>query len=97
MERLRVWPYCPYLDDSCLLEDSTQALGPQVHEALLRFVTVAEDGAHVTLQRNQEGFSMQIVGPMRSGESGSVGLDDLKTLRHRLDRPPTRAAGKGPR
>ncbi len=54
------WPHCPYANRTCLLYDMAGTMGRNIHETLITFILAAEEGARLTLQRNRDGFTVQV-------------------------------------
>ena len=76
----RAWPYCEVLDGDCLVAETGRFLGGDVLVRLLEFAWTAEVGSRLTLQRNPDGYSVQVTGAVH--RAGSVpGLEDLRALR----------------
>ena len=79
------WPYCETFGDICPLHNLSEALGDDVLETLATFALASEPGARLVLQRNPEGFSTQVTGPVYRGSSGTEGLPRLRSLRKKLN------------
>ncbi len=80
------WPHCPALDATCLMVDCVESMGESVLDTLMAFVRGAEDGSRLILQRNRDGFTVQVTGAVQKGHTGTqMDIDDLRALRTRLD------------
>ena len=49
-------------DDVCLVYKIAQRMSPGLFEEFMSFISVAEEGSRLTLQRSRDGFSLQTVG-----------------------------------
>ncbi len=76
----REWPYCAAIAGDCLAYETGQQLGRGVYEMLAHFILGAEPGSRLTLQRNQDGFSVQITGSVYRAGRGTVELADLRAM-----------------
>ena len=64
--------------------EEQRLLGSNVIATLLNFIIEAEEGARATLQRNHEGFSIQVLQAVQRPGEGSLKLEDLQTWQKRL-------------
>jgi len=79
------WPYCPVLRGDCIVFDSPRLLGLDIYEALITFVLSAEAGSRLTLQKNKNGFTLQVTGAVYRSNERPSSASDLKLLRLKLD------------
>ncbi len=70
--------HCVYLDANCAVLDLAQRLGGNILTTFLLFVHSARPGDRLTLQRNRDGFSIQVTQGMR-GEQAQHGAGPLAT------------------
>ena len=73
------------VDDYVGMFTGRGGLGDDVLETLATFALASEPGARLVLQRNPEGFSTQVTGPVYRGSSGTEGLPRLRSLRKQLN------------
>ena len=63
-----------------------ETTGQDVLDTLMAFIRGGEDGSRLTLQRNRDGFTVQVTGAVQKGYSGNeVDIAGLRALRTRLD------------
>ena len=74
------WPECAQLGSVCLLIPMAESLGDNIRDSLITFILNAEEGSRLSLQRNREGFTLQITGPVVRTSKGSGDLSRLKEL-----------------
>ncbi len=74
------WPYCEFLDAQCLAHSLAQQLGTQPFTRLLNFVSMAEPGARLTLQRNHGGFTVQVTNAVVSAQGKRLDLEEFRQL-----------------
>ena len=79
------WPYCPVLRGECIVFDSPRLLGLDIYEALITFITSAEAGSRLTLQKNKNEFTLQVTGAVYRSNERPFNASDLKLLRLKLD------------
>ena len=92
----RPWPHCEAIGGICLAYSVGRCLGPEIATAVSEFIFNAREGARLTLQRNQEGFSFQVTGAVQRGAGEAFGLAEVKELHRRLDRLTNSRAGQRP-
>ena len=78
------WPHCPHLGDLCLLFDMSNSLGTNIRDILLGFIGDAEEGSRLTLQRNRDGFTAQVTGPVQRTSRDTVTLERLQALQIKM-------------
>ena len=72
---------------NCLLLSCVNTMGQGILYKLLAFIQAGEDGSRLTLQKNRQGFTLQITGAVQVGHaSGRVDPTDLRALQERLER-----------
>ena len=59
------WPSCPYTGQDCIFQNLSQLLGANILGSLLSFILTTGEGTRLTLQRNKEGFTLQVTGPLQ--------------------------------
>ena len=79
------WPHCASIGGTCLAYEMGQAVGEVVESALLTFMVSADDGSRLTLQKNRDGFTVQVTGAVGRATGGTFGLPEVQALRKRLD------------
>ena len=79
------WPNCPYANSVCLLYELARTMGRNIHETLLTFILTAKEGARLTLQRNREGFTVQVTRAVQKTNGHTVGPPGLWALDPRLE------------
>ena len=79
------WPHCPYANSVCLLYELAQTMGCNIHDTLLTFILTAEEGARLTLQRNREGFTVQVTRAVQKTTVNPVSPPGLWALHPRLE------------
>lgn len=84
--RERPWPHCEAIGGRCLAYDVGCLLGLGIATAVSDFILTAQEGARLTLQRNQEGFTLQVTGAVQKGAGDGLDLAKVKELRRRLER-----------
>jgi len=89
----RPWPHCEAIGGTCLAYSVGRCLGPEIATAVSEFIFNAREGARLTLQRNQEGFSLQVTGAVQRGDGDAFDLAKVKELRRRLERLASPGAG----
>ena len=84
------WPNCPNIADVCPVYNMAKALGTDVQNILINFISEAEDGSRLTLQKNQTGFTIQVTGAVKRGSENGKTLDiaSLRSIGHKLNREP---------
>ena len=92
----RPWPHCEAIGEMCLVYQVGRFLGPEIATAVSDFILTAQDGARLTLQRNHEGFTLQVTGAVQRGAGEAFGLAEVKELHRRLDRLTNSRAGQRP-
>ncbi len=72
---------------NCLLLSCVKAMGQDIFCGLLTFIQAGEEGSRLTLQKNRQGFTLQVTGAVQVGHtSGRVDPTDLRVLQERLER-----------
>lgn len=79
------WPFCPYIDGNCLGHDTSQRTGPATYDELMTFIWTAEEGSRLTLQKNRNGFSIQVTGALHRPPVDATDLAFLRDVRKTLD------------
>lgn len=79
------WPYCDVMDGNCLGYDMSQRTGRLTFQELLAFIWSAEEGARLTLQKNRDGFSLQVTGAIHRPPVEDTDLAFLRDVRNTLD------------
>ncbi len=79
------WPHCPYADRTCLLYDMAHSMGRNVHDTLVSFILAAEEGARLTLQRNRDGFTVQVTRAVQKTAKDPMNAPGLWALRPNLE------------
>ena len=79
------WPHCESLGGICPLYDMSALMGVSVFDAFMTFLWSAEPGARLTLQRNRDEFTLQITGAVQRSGGEVISLEQLKSIRARLD------------
>ena len=74
------WPECAHLGNVCLLIPMGESIGDNIRDSLIAFILNGEKGSRLTLQRNQEGFTLQVTGPVVRTSKPSGDLARLKEL-----------------
>lgn len=72
------WPVCPYTEQDCIFCNMAQLLGGNILDSLLRFILTADKGARLTLQRNGDGFTLQVTGPVQRTSDKTLTPPDLR-------------------
>ena len=79
------WPQCEILGDVCPLDSLAEVLGGDIVESIATFAVRGKPGARLVLQKNQDGFSIQVTKAVYRGTSDTAGLSSLHTLRGNLN------------
>ncbi len=79
------WPYCDIVGGNCLGYDMSQRTGRITFDELLAFIWTAEEGARLTLQKNRDGFSLQVTGAVHRPPVEDTDLAFLRDVRKTLD------------
>ena len=85
MPQQQGWPHCESIGGICPLYDLSALMDATVFEALITFLWSAEPGARLTLQKNRDEFTLQITGAVQRGGGAVNSLEQLKSIRARLD------------
>ena len=85
MSQQQGWPHCESLAGICPLYDLSALLGVSVFDAFMTFLWSAEPGARLTLQKNRDEFTLQVTGAVQRSGSEVISLEQLKSIRARLD------------
>lgn len=82
------WPNCPDVEDVCPIYSMARVLGTDVQSILVSFIGEADEGARLTLQKNQNGFTVQVTSAVKRGSESerTLDLDGLRSLDSKLDR-----------
>ena len=80
------WPHCAAIGGNCLAYEVGRIVGPEMASAMTDFIFAAREGARLVLQRNREGFTVQVTGEVQRGGRGTFDLAGVKELRRHLDR-----------
>lgn len=89
-------PECSLVGGTCPVFEMGQRLGQSVLSTLAAFIVGADEGARLTLQKNPQGFTIQVTGSViRAEEHGNrfFGLTEARGLREDLDQL-TRSQGE---
>ena len=81
MEGKSSWPYCVALDCECIVHKAAGRIGQDLLSQFLTFVRASEEGSRLILQRNKEGFTAQVTGPVRRGIGEDLSKEDVELLR----------------
>ena len=79
------WPYCAPLCGICLVHEAVEFLGNNKYESLMTFTLEAKPGSRLILQKNRDGFSVQVTGSVEREDKASPDLSQLRTLRQKLN------------
>ena len=80
------WPKCPVVGGNCVEYDLATLLGQSVNVILQEFIWNRAEGSRLTLQRNKQGFSVQVTGEVhRSEDQNITGVEQFKEFRRHLD------------
>ena len=79
------WPYCAMIEGTCLPYEMGQFLGGNIQSALLTFIFGAEQGARLILQKNHDGFTIQVTEAVQKATAEGFGLPEVRALRRRLE------------
>ena len=76
------WPACAYIGGlECVTHAFCRHLGPDISARVAEFVGNAEPGARLTLQKNKDGFTLQITSEViRDGRTDDVQLTRLANM-----------------
>jgi hypothetical protein len=86
------WPNCGFIDSICTAYQLADTIGPDIFQTIMSFALSARDGSRLTLQRNRNGFSAQVVGPVKRGALAPVDLESMKLLSREIDEATKEAA-----
>ena len=77
-----LWPSCAYIGGlECVAHAFGRHLGPDISARVAEFVGNAEPGARLTLQKNKDGFTLQITSEViRDGRTDDVQLTRLANM-----------------
>ena len=80
-------PICLAPNANCLLLNCVRTMGQGILYKLMTFIQAGEDGSRLTLQKNRQGFTLQVTGAVQEGHtSGHDDVTDLRALQERLQR-----------
>ncbi len=79
-----VWPRCVCTGGACLAFELAGQLGVPAAAEVLDFIAHAEPGARLTLQRNRDDITTQVVSPVRRADPGKITFETLAHLRRGL-------------
>ncbi len=77
-----LWPACAYIGGlECVAHAYGRHLGPEISAKVAEFVGKAEPGARLTLQKNKDGFTLQITSEViRDGRTDDIQLTRLADM-----------------
>ena len=78
------WSDCDSPLDPCPVIDLAAALGPRLYESFLSFILFGHRGARLTIQRNRDGFSVQVTNAASGREGSPMQMEDFKALKKKL-------------
>jgi hypothetical protein len=84
-KKATVWPHCDNVGGICLGYDLSRRAGRLTFQELLSFIWTAEEGARLTLQKNRDGFSLQVTGGIHRPPIDEMDLAFLRDVRKTLD------------
>ncbi len=79
------WPYCASIEGTCIAYDMGRFLGAGVQSTLFSFIFSADRGARLILQKNREGFTVQVTGSVQTTQQQKFGLAEARAVRKHLD------------
>ena len=80
------WPQCDTAGGNCIGYGLADQLGPNINRELMDFIWKGEDGSRLSLQKNRQGFTLQVTGKVHRSEGESeVTLEQFKRLKMHLD------------
>lgn len=80
------WPHCELLGGDCIGSDLVSMLGPGVNQVLMEFIWSSAEGSRLSLQKNRQGFTVQVTGAVHRSEGEAViDRDKFKNLKQYLD------------
>ena len=74
------WPRCERLEVECLVHALGKQLGADTLTRLVSFVATTGRGGRLTLQRNHEGFTVQVTDAVEHTREGRLTVDDARRL-----------------
>lgn len=90
------WPYCAPIGGVCVAYEVERRLGDDVGMAILNFILAAGEGARLILQKNKDGFSVQVTEAVLKGREQPLELAHVRALRERLDVGKARGVRRSP-
>lgn len=73
-------------ETNCLVLSCVKAMGQDIFCGLLTFIQTGDDGSRLTLQKNRQGFTLQVTGAVQVGHaSDRIDPTDLHVLQKRLE------------
>ena len=80
------WPRCDAVGGNCIGYVLADQLGANINRELMDFIWKGEDGSRLSLQKNRQGFTLQVTGKVHRSEGESeVTLEQFKRLKRHLD------------
>ncbi len=79
------WPYCAEVEGTCIAYDTGRYMGASVQSTLYSFIFAAERGARLILQKNREGFTVQVTGSVQTTNQQKFELAEARAVRKHLD------------
>jgi len=74
------WPRCEHLEVECPVHALGRQLGVETLARLVSFVATTGRGGRLTLQRNNEGFTVQVTDAVEHARELRLTVDDARRL-----------------
>lgn len=79
------WPNCESGAGLCPFYVMSQRLGGNTQEMLMRFIWTGEAGSRITIQKNVDGFTLQITSGVHRSDNSTLDLLRLQSLNRELE------------
>lgn len=79
------WPYCAAMAGTCQVYQVSQHIGDSIRSALVSYIFTAEEGSRLILQKNREGFTVQVTGAVQRSGAEPFGLDDARAIQRQME------------
>ncbi len=79
------WPYCAAIAGPCLVYQVSQHIGDSIRSALVNYIFTADEGSRLILQKNRDGFTVQVTGAVQRAGAEPFGLAEARAIQRQLE------------